>query len=80
MKYIVFTDNTAVIFSNMIDHRSMAIKPVHSAGFCIIETYRNQFDDISVSTCTCYGRSETLNKSADPDHDRIVISEIFRGM
>ena len=80
MKYIVFLDGSAIIFSNMLDHKWMANgRPVKSAGFCRIETGRNQFDDIVLKHCSCFGRSETLNVNSDPN-DAEHIQEIFIGM
>lgn len=80
MKYVVFQDDTAAIFSDMIDHKSMAIKPVKSAGFCIIETGRNQFDDICVKECSCFGNSHTLKLKSDPLYDKEIIKRMFKSI
>lgn len=41
MKYIIFDNNEAVIFSDTTSHKSIAgERPVRSAGFCSVETYR----------------------------------------
>ena len=74
MKYIVFQDNSAIIFADSMNHNSMANgRPVKSAGFCQIETYRNQFDDIRAKI-SCFGESTTLSVKADPNDNQILES------
>jgi hypothetical protein len=48
-------------------------KPVKSAGFCQIETYRTQFDDIRAKI-SCFGESTTLGIKADPNDNQILES------
>ena len=51
MKYIVFENGGAVLFGNELSHKDVADnRRVKSAGFCIIETGRNSFDDIVLKT------------------------------
>ena len=72
MKYIIFQDNSAVIFSESISHKSIAgDMPVSSAGFCQIETYRNQFDDIRAKA-SCWGKSDSLGIAAFPSDNKII--------
>lgn len=76
----MFLDNSAIVFSDRCDHKYMANgRPVKSAGFCSIETKRNQFDDVVLSYCSCYGQSTSLGVKADPC-DSEIVQEIFRGM
>lgn len=77
MKYIVFQDGSAIIFADSMNHEYMADKkPVKSAGFCQIETYRNQFDDIRAKI-SCFGESTTLNVKAEPN-DSQILENIWR--
>ena len=47
MKYIIFTDGSAVIFGDTTSHKAVAgNRPVSSAGFCRVETFRNDYDDV----------------------------------
>ena len=74
MKYIVFQDNSAIIFADSMNHNHMANgRPVKSAGFCQIETYRNQFDDIRAKI-SCFGESITLGVKADMNDNQILES------
>ena len=74
MKYIVFQDNSAIIFADSMNHNYMANgRPVKSAGFCQIETYRNKFDDIRAKI-SCFGESTTLGVKADPNDNQILES------
>ena len=76
LKYIVFMDNSVVVFSNSTSHKFVAgEKVVRSAGFCRIETYRNQFDDVRAKV-SVWGRSDTLNVNSDPS-DAELISMMF---
>ena len=77
MKYLVFQDETAVVFANLISHREMAVKPVRSAGFCRIETTRDEFDDI-VARVSCWGESATLGVKSHPETDEKTIAVMFR--
>ena len=80
MKYVRFMDNSVLVFADNLNHADVAgWKPVRSAGFCCIETSRNRFDDIVVSNCGCYGKSESLGVTSLPD-DADYVREVFRGM
>ena len=80
MKYIVFIDNSAILFGDHLSHDFMANgRPVKSAGRCCIETGRNSFDDVIIKHCSCFGESTTLGVKADLDDSQIV-AEVFRGM
>lgn len=74
MKYIVFQDNSAIIFADSMNHSYIANgRPVRSAGFCQIETYRNKFDDVCAKI-SCFGESTTLKVKADPNDNQILES------
>ena len=76
MKYIIFESGAAVIFSDSTSHDAIADKrPVHSAGFCVVETYRNEFDDVRAKVL-CYGKSESLGKTCQPG-DEETLKRIF---
>lgn len=76
MKYIVFENSEAVIFSDTIGHDEVAgNKPVKSAGFCSIETFRNQFDDTRARV-SVWGESTSLKKKSNPE-DIYNISRIW---
>lgn len=76
MKYIVFENGDAIIFADSMDHKFTANdRPVRSAGFCQIETFRNQFDDIRAKIA-CYGESLSLNKKSQPD-DHLILERIW---
>lgn len=80
MKYIVFESGDAVVFSNGADHKAMANgRKVRSAGFCFIETGRNQWDDIVVKRFGCYGDSQSLGVKSMPE-DSEIVKQIFIGM
>ena len=77
MKYIVFADNTVCIFPNNCSHKWMAFgRPVISAGFCSIETFKDKFD-ITRATVYCYGRSDSLNIDSHKDMDERLISQMW---
>lgn len=72
MKYIIFDDDTAIIFANSASHKNMANKKlVKSAGFCTIETYRNSFDDIRARV-SCYGESTSLGIKSNDGDNKII--------
>lgn len=72
MKYIIFDDNTAIIFANSTSHKDIADKKsVRSAGFCTIETYRNSFDDIRARV-SCYGESISLGVKSNESDNKII--------
>lgn len=77
MKYIVFADNTAVVFAESSSHKFVAgDKMVRSAGFCRIETYRNDFDDVRAKV-SVYGESTTLGVKSEKE-DAELIANMFR--
>lgn len=79
MKYIVFGDGQAVVFAETADHKLMAGNQwVRSAGFCRIETYRNQFDDLRAKI-VCWGESKSLGMKSNPEEDAKAISQIWFG-
>lgn len=78
MKYIVYQDGTAVVFPDFADHKAMLGNKIPvSAGFCRVETRRNQFDDV-VADVSCWGNSQTLNLESKGDKDAESIARIFR--
>lgn len=61
MKYIIFANGEPIIFSDTLSHKEVAGNHmVNSAGFCRIETYRNQWDDVRAKV-SVWGRSDSLN-------------------
>lgn len=81
MKYIVFENGGAVLFGNELSHKDVAgNRRVKSAGFCVVETGRNSFDDIVLKTCSCFGYSESLGVEAHPCEDEQEIARVFIGM
>ena len=81
MKYVIFRDETFVIFPDSVEHSSFDRfgdnnKPI-SAGFCIIESRRNDFDDI-VYKVGCYGKSYSLNLESRGSIDSDIISKQLR--
>ena len=80
MKYIIFDNGTGILFSNMQNHSDMTFgRNVVSAGFCRVETTRNQFDDIIVKDVQCYGKSDSLGITSHSG-DSEIIRDIFLGM
>lgn len=72
MKYIVFMDNTAVLLPKSASHNWIAgNKIVKSAGFCRIETYRNDFDDVRAKV-SVWGESTTLGVKSDPQDAELI--------
>lgn len=81
MKYIVFENGGAVLFGDELSHKDVAgNRRVRSAGFCIVETGRNSFDDIVLKTCSCFRHSESLGVKAHPCEDEQEIAHVFTGM
>lgn len=77
MKYIIFLNGEPVIFPDTLSHNEVAgNKPVISAGFCSIETYRNQWDDIRAKV-QVWGESYTLKIKSSPD-DVEILGKIWR--
>lgn len=76
MKYIVFMNGEVCVFPKTVSHSFMAgNKIVLSAGFCRIETYRNEYDDIRAKV-QVWGDSVTLGVESNPD-DANAISRMF---
>lgn len=77
MKYIIFSDESAVIFADEASHKFIAgDKPVRSAGFCRVETYRNEYDDICAKI-SCWGKSDSLGVGSIL-LDEQILERIFR--
>lgn len=77
MKYIIFENGEPVIFPDTLSHKEVAGNhPVKSAGFCTVETYLNQFDDLR-AMATVWGESISLGKKSD-DKDEDIIESIWR--
>lgn len=76
MKYLIFTNGNYVVFPECQSHKEMANgRPVLHAGFCRVETYRNQFDDIRAKVYV-YGKSDSLNvESSQQDAD--ILKNMF---
>ena len=67
MKYIIFSNGEPVVFSDAVGHNEVAGKRmVDSAGFCRIETFRNQWDDI-VAKVSVWGESTSLGVKSHPE-------------
>lgn len=77
MKYIIFSNGEPVVFSDAVGHNEVAGKRmVDSAGFCRIETFRNQWDDI-VAKVSVWGESTSLGVKSHPE-DAKIIGKIWR--
>ena len=77
MKYIVLADNTPVVFPETSSHNFVAgDRMVIAAGFCRIETKRNEYDDIR-ATVSVWGNSHTLKVQSRPE-DAELIASMFR--
>ena len=77
MKYIVFQDGSAITFSDTLSHKEVAgNKRVQSAGFCVVETYRDNFDNIKAKV-SCYGESTSLGVGS-LSSDNEDVARIFR--
>lgn len=72
MKYIIFANGSPVIFPDSVGHKEVAgNKMVVSAGFCRIETFRNQWDDIRAKV-SIWGKSTSLGVKSNPDDAEII--------
>lgn len=77
MKYIVFENEDAIIFSNRCSHDFIAAgRNVLSAGFCRIETHRNCFDDIRAKV-SVWGQSDSLKVKSNPADAQILENFFF---
>lgn len=76
MKYIIFTDGSAVIFGDTTSHKAVAgNRPVSSAGFCRVETFRNDYDDVRAKV-SAWGKSDSLDTYSRPG-DNMVLEMMF---
>lgn len=76
MKYIIFTDGSAVIFGDTTSHKAVAgNRPVSSAGFCRVETFRNDYDDVRAKV-SAWGKSDSLDAYSHPG-DNMVLEMMF---
>ena len=76
MKYVIFLNGEVCVFPESVGHNFIAGgRPVRSAGFCRIETFRDTFDDVR-ATVSVWGRSDTLNVNSNPD-DKYDIAQAF---
>ena len=67
MKYVIFQTGETVLFAESVTHAFVAgSRPVRSAGYCLLETKRNQFDDIRANVI-CYGGSDSLGVTSRPE-------------
>lgn len=77
MKYVIYSDGLCAIFSNSISHRDMNINPINnpviSAGFCRVETFRDNFDDVRAKV-SCFGNSTSLGLGSRPEDENIIQS------
>lgn len=73
MKYIIFQDGTFVLIPNFASHKNFNIYQPVSAGFCRIESFRNEFDDVCYKV-SCYGRSDTLKLDSRGKEDEKIIT------
>lgn len=72
MKYIIFENDLPIIFSESVGHKEVAgNKKVISAGFCRIETFRNQWDDVRANVCV-WGESTTLGVKSSTEDAKII--------
>lgn len=77
MKYIIFSNGEPIVFPDTLGHNEVAGKRmVRSAGFCRIETFRNQWDDI-VAKVSVWGESTSLGVKSYPE-DAEDIKKIWR--
>jgi hypothetical protein len=60
MKYVMFSGNEFVLIPEFQSHKQFKDFSPISAGFCRIESYRNQYNDIMYKV-SCWGKSDTLN-------------------
>lgn len=76
MKYIIFMNGEVCVFPKTVSHSFIAgDRLVRSAGFCRIETYRNEFDDVRAKV-QVWGDSFTLGVKSNPG-DAEEISRMF---
>ena len=72
MKYIMYEDETFVIFSEKIRHKDIeCTKVIKSAGFVEVKLVEEKPYFI------CSGYSHSLNKSCDKEEDEFIINLSF---
>lgn len=77
MKYIIFSNGEPVVFPDALGYNEVAGNHmVSSAGFCRIETYRDQWDDIQAKV-SVWGESTSLGVKSHPG-DAEDIKKILR--
>ena len=77
MKYVIFLNGEVCVFPDSVGHNFIAgQRLVRSAGFCRVETYRDDYDDVRAKV-SVWGRSDTLNVDSHPE-DKHDIAMIFR--
>lgn len=76
MKYIIFQDQSFILIPKFQNHKDYAYKVPISAGFCTIESYRNDFDNIRYKI-SCYGRSDSLNISSRKEDETIILNGLM---
>lgn len=77
MKYVILNSEQAILFPDAVSHSSVAQEDqVLSAGFCSVETYRDEYDDIRAKV-SVWGDSTTLNRKSDPG-DEMIIARMFK--
>lgn len=80
MKYIMFIDETFVILPRSQNHSDYAGSKVPiSAGYLIMESYRNQYDDIRYRV-SCYGQSDSMGLSSRKDDSEIIQRQLSVNM
>ena len=79
MKYVMYEDDTFIMIPQFMNHSdiSMNNKPIHSAGFLMFFHEVNKFEE-DIITVDCSGKSFTLNKTVDKEHDEIIINSSLR--
>ena len=73
MKYVMFENEDFIIIPDTMNHKDVCInrKPI-AAGFCRIEQYKNEWDDLRYRV-SCWGNSSSLNLESRSE-DEIIMS------
>jgi hypothetical protein len=67
LKYIIFEDNSFILFDTCQKHSEACMRSdIKSAGFCSITFYNDEV------TITCYGESISLKKKSNENDSRII--------
>lgn len=77
MKYVLFNNEDYVIIPESQSHDQFKHFNPISAGFCKMETYRNEWDDIKIKVY-CYGESISLGIKSRGKVDEEIIAMRFR--